>query len=205
MGRVSIGVSAHLGWAATAVIHLGRGGLRVLRTDRIETAEPGDREASEPFHVAGGFQGLERVPPPSNAEATLRRGLRKQRRQTAQAISRLEKLLASEGHRIAFAGVLVGRGKSASTFEKATGSHIQIHIEEGIAVRESIVRALDKAGTSIHEIDQKDVRSIASSVLGRNTAALLDELNGTQPENGGPWRKEEKTAAMAAWIAWRMK
>ena len=55
----SIGVSTHLGWAATSVIVVQRGELRILATDRIETASPGDREALEPYHVAGGFDGLE--------------------------------------------------------------------------------------------------------------------------------------------------
>ena len=60
MKRSAIGVAAHLGWAATAIVAIQRGELRVLRSDRIETAPSNDREAKEPYHVAGGFEGRER-------------------------------------------------------------------------------------------------------------------------------------------------
>ncbi len=40
MRRAAIGISAHLGWAATTTITVGKSGVRVLRTDRLET-DPG--------------------------------------------------------------------------------------------------------------------------------------------------------------------
>jgi hypothetical protein len=76
MKRASIGVSAHLGWAALAVVACDKRSLRILRSDRIETAQPGDRQAAEPYHVAGGFEGLRRVPQPDDPAGSLRAGLR---------------------------------------------------------------------------------------------------------------------------------
>lgn len=202
MKRASIGVSAHLGWASTATVRVDRGVLRVLATDRIETARPGDREALEPYHVAGGFEGLERVPPPSNPGAALQRGLRKQRKHTARALADLAGRFAGEGQRIAFAGILISRGRPAPSLDRAIGSHTQIHIEEGIAVRESIRSALVEAGARVREIDRKTVVAIASRELGTTESSLLAELDEARPENGSAWRKEEKTAALAAWLAW---
>ncbi len=42
----------------------------------------------------------------------------------------------------------------------------------------------------------------ASDELGRSEAALFSDLKVRRPENAGSWRKEEQTAALAAWISW---
>lgn len=201
--RASIGVAAHLGWAATAVLACDAKALRVLRSDRIETAPPGDPEALEPYHVAGGFEGLTRVPRPADPEATVRKGLQEQQRFTARAIRALAKELAKQNHRVAFAGVLTSRGREAADFGKAIGSHTQIHIQEGLAVRASLRAALAGVGARVEDVDQKTVVSIASQQLARSEASLMKQLADARPENGGAWRKEEKLAILAAWIAWR--
>ncbi|MGE4606506.1 MAG: hypothetical protein AAEJ52_07185, partial [Myxococcota bacterium] len=77
-----------MGWAATAVVAVTSNRLRVVRTDRIATARHGDRGALEPYHVAGGFEGLVRVPRPPEPEEELKRGLKKQQRLTERSISR---------------------------------------------------------------------------------------------------------------------
>jgi hypothetical protein len=202
MRRAAIGLSAHLGWAATACIAVSRGRLRVLRSDRLELSASGDREVVEPYHVAGGFDGLSRVPPPPDPKASVESGLRRQRRAAVQATDALCRSLASEGYRITFAGLLVGRGRAAESLERAIGSHTQIHVEEGLAVRESFRRALERAGAHVEPVDQRTVWETGTEILVRSPEVLGAELRGSTPENGGPWRKEEQTAALAAWIAW---
>jgi len=199
MRRAAIGVAAHLGWATLCVVATGGRALRVLHSERIETADPDDREACEPFHVAGGFDGLDRVPPPEDPQAAVDRGLAKQRRHTKGALRGIERL---HGEEIGWVGILVSRGRAAETLERATASHTQIHIEEGIAVRDSLRHALAKPGRHVEDVDQKAVWSLAGEALGRSDAALAKELAGLEPQNSGAWRKEEKTAALAAWLAW---
>jgi hypothetical protein len=203
--RASVGVSAHLGWAATVVLACDERALRVLRSDRIETAPAGERETSEPYHVAGGFDGLSRVPRPADPEAVVRAGLRRQRRFAARAIAGLDKQLAAENYQIVFAGILVSRGCEAARFEQAIASHTQIHIQEGLAVRASLRNALRKRGAKIEDIDQKSVVAIASQELGQAENALMERLGAVRPDNGGAWRKEQKLAILAAWVAWRRR
>jgi hypothetical protein len=200
MKRTSIGISAHLGWASTAVVTLEKNALRVLRTDRIETASDSDREALEPYHVAGGFDGLSRVPAPPNAEKVLQRGLKKQQRFTAHSIAKLADQLADRDCKLVRAGMLVSRGRPAPNFAKAVGSHPQIHIQEGLAVRESIASALLAVGAQVRAIDQKDLMTIAATELESLEPAWSDQLEAASPDNGGPWRREEKHAAVAAWL-----
>jgi hypothetical protein len=202
MRRAAIGISAHLGWAATATVRVGKKGVEVLRSDRLEIAGPDDRETREPYHVAGGFEGLGRVPQPPDPERSLREGLARQRRAAARVVGRLAAALEADGKRLAFAGLLVSRGRAAPSFEKAIGSHTQIHVEEGIAVRESFQRALEELGARVVRLDRKALAAEAAETLGRSHAALLAELREQRPGQGDAWRKEEQSAALAAWLAW---
>jgi len=203
MKRAAIGISAHMGWAATTVIAIERKRLRVLRTDRIATAEAGDREALEPYHFAGGFDGLARVPRPPDPQKALERGLSKQRRFAARSIEKLTRALADHDYRLARAGLLVGRGRPAPDFEKAIGAHPQIHVQEGLAVRASIAAALAAADVQLREVDQKALVAIADDELASIEPAWSEQLDTATPQNGGAWRKEQKHAAVAAWLALR--
>ena len=97
----------------------------------------------------------------------------------------------------------MSRGRDAASFEKAIGSHTQIHIQEGLAVRASLRGALADAGAKIRDIDQKSLLALASEELDLPERDLMARLSDVQPENRGAWRKEERMAALAAWIAWR--
>ncbi len=203
MKRVSIGIFAHMGWATTAVVAIDRKRVCIVRTDRIETAKPGDREAREPYHVAGGFDGLARVPQPLNPENALQRGLARQQRHTIGIITRLTQSLADDDYQLVRAGLLVSRGRPASDFAKAIGSHPQIHIQEGLAVRASIAAALAVNGVRVREIDQKSLVAIADNELDEVEPKWSEHLDAITPDNDGAWRKEEKQAAIAAWLALR--
>ncbi len=201
MKRAAVGVSAHLGWAVSATVVVERSGIRVLRTDRLEVAAASDRVAREPYHVAGGFEGLDRVPRPADPEASLQRGLSRQRRLAERVVSKLSSTLESDGYRLAYTGILVSRGKRAPTFERAVGSHTQIHVEEGIAIRDAIRGALEALGTRVREVDQKSLWPEAASQLELGEASLARTLRELRPAHGS-WRKEEQSAALAAWLSW---
>ncbi len=205
MRRAAIGISAHLGWAATATVVLGRSGPQVLRSDRLEIARPGDRQALEPFHVAGGFHGLDRVPRPADPKRSLAQGLRRQRRTTTRVLGKLAQELEAGGYRLAFAGLLTSRGRAAEDLEKAIGSHTQIHIEEGLAVRESFRLALVGLGAEVVPLDSKSLWADAPEALGLSASDIRSRLRAQRPLNEGAWRKEEQSAALAAWLAARRR
>jgi len=200
--RTSIGIVAHMGWVTTATLAVeSRDSIRVIRTDRIETANPEDREAFEPYHVAGGFHGLSREPRPSDPQAVVRRGLAKQRRRTVSNFARLNKTLTARGCPLTHAGLLVGRGRMPESLEKVLAAHTQIHIAEGIAVRAAVARALQSLDVAIEEIDRKSLVSSASAALGIPEARAAANLKRLAPEETGAWRAEERLAALAAWVA----
>ena len=197
--RVALGVAAHMGWAAVAVVARGGRAIRVLRTERIDTADPGDREAIEPYHVAAGFDGLERVPRPSDAAAILKRGLAKQRRHTRAGFRKLCRELRDAGHDVTNAAILSGRGRMAASLDNVLASHAQTHIAEGVAVRESIATVLVELGLTVEPIDKQSLYDRAARILGIGRDEIAAALKAARPENLGPWRQDQKLAALAAW------
>lgn len=196
-----MGIRAHLGWAATATIRLaGRRGrqVTVLRVDDIETGD--DRQTREPYHVAGGFDGLTRVPPPRDQEAAVRTGLRRQLDVTRRSVENLLSDLEGDDIDLECAVILTGRGKLASTLGRILASHAQIHIAEGIAVRESIATAFRERGVEVHELDEKSLDDVASVKLGLHEADAFRDLTEARSEGVSPWRKEQKLCALAAWV-----
>ena len=185
MLKGSIGISAHMGWVSGTVVVLDGTIPRIIRTDRIETGDSTDREALEPYHVAGGFDGLTRVPIPENPQAVVTRGLQKQRDFTANNLKSLFTEVANENVRICCAGILTGRGRAAPTLAKAVGSHTQIHVSEGLAVRACVTHCLEALGVSVRPIDQKTLFDAANETLDRSEPEIMQLLSNLTPEAAG--------------------
>ena len=193
---LAVGVATHLGWVAVAVLEMRRpygAAPVVLHTAHLPLTGPDDREAQEPYHVAGGFDGLDRVPPPPDPRKVIDRGIARQRRGARVAFRALLEPFAAP---VKWGAVLAARGRVQTELEKILASHAQIHIAEGNAVRDSAARALGDLGAAVSWIDRKSASQELLGALGAESVPTLPE-----PANGGPWRKEEREAAHAAWLA----
>lgn len=198
---LSIGIISHMGWICAGIIRLDPGGdLEIIHTARVETCDPGDRESLEPYHVAGGFDGLTRVPVPDDQAAVVENGRQKQCAATLANLGQLKKFVEQYGD-LRHAGLLTGRGRLASSLDKVLASHAQIHIAEGDAVRAAVAAALATLGVELLRIDKKDLFTVAQKELGLDRPAILSELSRKAPAAGGPWRQEEKFAALTGWLA----
>jgi len=154
----------------------------------------------EPYHVAGGFDGLARVPSPDDPEATVKMGLRKQQRVTGEHFARFSRDLAAQGHKIKDAVILTGRGKLAASLAKILNSHAQIHVAEGVAVRQSVEEALTAQGIRVHRLDEKSLPDLVSERLGLTESEAFEALSEARAADAGTWKKEQKICALAAWL-----
>jgi len=175
-----------------------REGIEAIYSVSIETAPPNDRNSCEPYHVAGGFDGLERVIPPADPAATVARGLTRQRRRTKLALQALLSELSDAGMRPEGGVILAGRGRQSADLARLLASHAQIHIAEGNAVRESLHRGLTSLGLAAAYLERQtfEEQPLVAGMSWRTAEDMLDLL---QPINRGTWRKEDKTCALAAW------
>jgi hypothetical protein len=201
MMPVALGISAHMGWASVVAITSADPLLRVLRSDRLETARRGDHGGGAPYHLAAGFVGAERRPAPRDPAAVVERGLARQRGHTQRTFAGLIGALESAGQRPTRAALLVGKGRLAASLERILASHAQIHVAEGLAVRDSIARALETLGVTVIRIPESSLLADAERELRIDQRQVERWLAAAKPELGGPWRKEQRTAALAARLA----
>ena len=199
--RVALGISTHLGWACVATVVATADFLRVIRTDRIETGKPGDAEALEPYHRAAGYEGAHRAAAPADPAALINRGLNRQRRHTLLQLRSLQTTLARSGHSPVVAALLVGRGRLAPSLDRVLASHAQIHIAEGLAVRESVATALAELRVTVVPIEHQTLLLRAAKTLGVDQRGIAARLRALKPEIEGAWRQEEKLAGLAARVA----
>jgi hypothetical protein len=83
----------------------------------------------------------------------------------------------------------------------ASSPRAQIHVAEGLAVRESIATALRELGVTVTAVDQRTVYEHAAQALRLSQKAIQAALQAARPEDSSPWRQEQKLAALAAWSA----
>jgi homoserine kinase len=70
-----------------------------------------------------------------------------------------------------------------------------------MAVRDALRFAVGKCGLELVELDEKSLPDQAARGLGLSAAEIDAQLKAFAPAAGKPWRKEQKLAALAAWIA----
>ncbi|MCZ6639931.1 MAG: hypothetical protein O7F71_00010 [Gammaproteobacteria bacterium] len=199
--RAAVGIFTHMGWVTAVTVVKRDDFIEVVRTDRIETGDPLDREAIEPYHVAGGFHGLDRGPAPRDPQDLIERGVKKQQRHTLGRFRRLVGDMQKLGFEITDAAILAGRGKSAATLDKVLASHAQIHIAEGNAVRHAVDGAFKQLDVRVAWLDHKSLFQTAHETLALEEDELTTKLKSIKPEIASPWRKEERLGAIAAWVS----
>jgi hypothetical protein len=74
-------------------------------------------------------------------------------------------------------------------------------VAEGLAVRDALRFAFGRVGVEVAEMDEKSLPDLASEVLGLTPAAIDVRLKTLGAAAGRPWRKEQKLACLAAWVA----
>jgi hypothetical protein len=96
------------------------------------------------------------------------------------------------------AGVVVG---SVIDPAKVGNPHIRAHASEGRLFRTVLASALESHGIACEVIVEKQLAEKAVAALERRDAEIKNVLAALGRSLGGPWRADEKTAAVAAWLA----
>jgi len=74
-------------------------------------------------------------------------------------------------------------------------------VAEGLAVRDALRTACRGLHLSVTEVDEKSLPDAASKKLGIKAKEIEARLKAFGRTAGPPWRKEQKLAALAAWLA----
>ena len=168
------GLTIKSGWAAFVVVARDGTGARVLESRRVELCDPAGPETKQPYH--DGFATMRREGP------TLTRLLNSVR-ECGGASVRATVREAQRAHgALTGVGVVVGSLIDPSTIGN---EHIRIHAMEGQVFRTVATSALDQCGIPCTVWRERDLPARAPTFI---------------LPAGGPWRREQKVAALAAWL-----
>lgn len=199
----ALGFRPHKGGATTVGIVLEQGAPRLVLSEILATGVEADRLSWEPYHVAAGLEGATRALPPPNPEAIVASGRAAQVEIATKTLGELLARLAKDGFRPGVAAVLVNRVYAGFLDDLA---HIlawdeHVPVAEGLAVREAVRAALDAHGLASVDVDEKSIMDVAPERLGAADEVIEARLKAFGAAAGRPWRKEQKNAALAAWMA----
>ncbi|MGE0623861.1 MAG: hypothetical protein AB7I04_25390 [Pseudomonadales bacterium] len=198
MTAVCIAFKAHMGWLNAVAVAMSSSKPRPLRVERVDLFKGQGREVVEPYHVAGGWDGLERVPPPPDPGKVVAAGRKRQMAATKKNLRAFRKSLEAEALDWQRAVVLIGRGWLGHTLDEILAHHSHIHVYEGEAVRDATRAALDAIGIPWVEQDEKSVTALAAEALRvRDADAFMKPL---RPDGVRSWTKEERLVGLAAWM-----
>jgi len=195
---VCVALKAHLGWLNSVAVTAGLTQPEPAHVERLRLFTNQPREVVEPYHVAGGWQGLKRVPRPAEPDWVIAEGRKKQVTSTKRCLRAFRKHLEREGLEWAYAVVLVGRGWLGHSLSEILDSHAHIHVYEGEAVRDATRTALDALGIPWADLDEKSVVELASRHLKIDDPDAY--MKTRRPSGTRSWAKEERLLALAAWV-----
>lgn len=185
----ALGLTIKSGWASAVLLTGADGSLRVADCRTVLLSDPDVADARQPYHA--GF-GTARA-----AGAGLSRLLTSVKRFGGRSMSDLLREYAAAGHQIGGAGVVVGSLVDPRTIGNA---HIRIHALEGQLFRTVVTTALSRHGVACSIWRNRDLPTLAGERLRKSERAVRAALADLRPDAGGPWRAEQKAAALAAWI-----
>lgn len=187
-GHIGIGLTVKSGWAAMVLVRTSDR-LEVLNSTRVELSDPDVPESRQPFH-----DGFSKAREPGQELTNVLKSVH--RYGSRSLVDSLDSVAA--GADIGWAAVVVG---SLIEPERLGNTHMRIHAQEGQLFRELVVDTLRRRGLQTRVWRDRDLYGLASDALGRSEAAIRTLLTQAGKDHAGPWRAEQKAAALAAWIA----
>jgi hypothetical protein len=175
---------------------------RLALSTYLATAAEGDRLAFEPYQVAYELPRGDGGGPSAQAAATVAEGRRRQAILAASGLATVLDGLKREGFRPAVAALLINRaGWMTEQLDHCLSAPEHPPVAEGLAVRVALRTAFAGLGLDVVEVDEKSLRDSAELKLPLAAGQIDAQLNALGATAGRPWRKEQKAACLAAWVA----
>ena len=193
--NIALGFKSHSGWAALVALGERNGGPEVAERSRIELVE--ENWARAPFHAA------DRLTEPGQKRELVKRGIEVARSNAVRALKEALERLRRADHDVVACGVLVGTGMPDWSIDEILAVHFRMHKAEGELFRDVLVLAAGACELSLARIPEKQLGVQATKALGVPAVALSSRIAALGRTLGPPWGKDQKDAALAAWIALR--
>lgn len=163
---------------------------RVLERHIIELSDPGVPAARQPYHASTGLAREPDSPELLRLIASIESYARGALASLLDGVSRSERRLRG-------AGIVVGSDIDPA---RIGNPHVRAHANEGRLFRNVVANALGERSLPCTIFVERDLFSAATPVLGHSDAALKRLLAELGRPLGGPWRRDDKLATLAAWL-----
>ena len=177
------------GWASAVLVIGPATRPRVVDSQTIDLSDPAIPESRQPYHA--GF-GTARA-----AGARLSTLVASVERFGQQSVARLMSRYQAAGYDVRGVGLVVG---SLIDPAQIANDHIRIHALEGQLFRGVVEKAAGRNGMPCSTWRERDLSGAAQAVLKRTEQELRDTIATLGHGVDGPWRSEQKRAALAGWL-----
>jgi hypothetical protein len=184
-----VGFTVKSGWTCAVLLAGSPTSPTVVDTRRIDLSDPADADARQPYHA--GF-GTARAQGPQ-----LTRLLGSVKRFGRRSMDDVLQTYEASGSRIVGSGIVVGSLTDPDTIRN---DHIRIHALEGRLFRGIVAEAAERKGLPCVIWREKDLYATAADLLKQPESQVRDCITALGRTVDGPWRAEQKTAALAAWL-----
>jgi hypothetical protein len=188
---VTFGLRAKTGRAILVVLHGPLASPEVLARRELILSDPKVPESFQPYHA------VMELPWDEGVKAA-RKTVRIIQNLATSSLRDLVKEYGRSDLKVGGVGV-VGSGKQ--NLEKIGNYHIRAHAAEGQLFREVLEVGAAECGLPVVSFTEEQLHKQAPSIIRRSAAELDRRLSSFKKTIGPPWRRDEKTAAVAAWVA----
>ena len=190
MQNTALGFRVKSGWAAAVLLMGPARSPHVCRSFAIDLSDPKLPASRQPYHAAMGK--LE-----TNARK-LKRRVQIVRRVTKQSVAQVLLDCRRKNLKVRQAGLVVGSQIDPALI---ANPHIRAHALEGALFRTVLMDALRAGSVRARVFNERDAYSEGAIQLKRPAVELHRQIENLGRLVDGPWRAEQKLAALAAWIA----
>jgi hypothetical protein len=186
----AVGFRVKSGWAAVVLLVDTAPWPQLCDVNRVELCDPRLPETRQPHHAGTGELETD--------STTLKRRERVVRRISQQSLTTLLNGYRQNGFRVRRAALVVGSQIDPANI---TNPHIRAHTLEGRLFRSAVEEGLRNQGILTEVLLERDAYARLTARLKQSTEDVrraIQDLGRSMPANGGPWRAEQKLAALAA-------
>jgi hypothetical protein len=197
MAATAIGLRGQKGGAVCVAVALDAGAPRAVLSTFLATGAPDDRRAFEPYALA-----RERVMAGESLDDAMAGVAEGRKRQDEAAANGLRQVMTRLPAMPVATALLVNRAGWISDLLRYSLEWAEhVPVAEGLAVREAFRAGCRTLGLALSELDETSLPGQAPPALGLPPDGIDARLKIMGEQAGRPWRREQKLAALAAWMA----
>jgi hypothetical protein len=191
--RTALGFRPHTGWSVAVAVSGTATAPQVVWRGRLELWR--STETAQVYHAVRSSRDLDA------AGERVRLAADAAQRIAAEELGGLLAKLRADGYQPVAAVIPLGGMPVPGSLARILPSHSLLHAAEGELFRDALVAAAEHHRVMVSRAPPGDMVVRAARHLNWNQQSVLSTLAEIGRRVGPPWRKDEKDAALTAWLA----